>query len=275
MKMKNRIVCILILFSCLTVFSQGHGKTKIKTESGGIEIYLKNGTIEKGNLLKLKHPFLKLLDSRSVEDHLGLNAENITIKNENGEKKVIPAEDIASIRVKEKDSTYSNFYYMPLKTVDKNFEVVDVEKKALLPMVYDDRVNVFMYNVYSDEVGKANAHYMGSVVYLSKDGEGYAMKMGDMKGVSVFNMKKAKKRMTMAIKEIFKDCPATIEYIEEMEGQDQKEFRQAFYSKFQEAQSASSKLSKEDGTLYMDEFYSNIVLAEYIKMIDNYNMNCP
>ena len=226
--------------------------TKIK---GFINGFIENNSIEIGT----NNNFGKL------EEQLNLADEKFYFKKDlNDKATVLTQANIKSISVVVNNVT-KTYYLMKIKSVDKNKKIVDLNRKAWLPLLKnDDKIKIFGFNLFM------NNRYVHTYAYLSNDDE-YALKPSDNIFIGMDSMIESYQTM---LKYIFDDCENIKPLIDDFTN---KEKAKKSYS---ELQSKIKDVRKDKNLTPTEESYKVLTMNEeyftgaYVKMITEYNRSC-
>ncbi|MFY7987411.1 MAG: hypothetical protein ACOVNP_00910 [Flavobacterium sp.] len=227
--------------------------TKVK---GYINGFIENNSIEVGLGLDYFEKF---------EDQLNLDDKKFYFKKEINDKAItLTQENIKSISVDVNNVT-KTYYLLKIKSVDKNKNIVDLNRKVWLPLLKDDdKIKIFGFNLF------INNRYVHTYTYLSNDDE-YALKPTDKRLISSDAIIESYQIM---LKYIFNDCEKIKPLIEEFTNKENAK------KKYAELQLQIKAVKKEKDLTKVEEKNKILKLNEdyftepYVKMIEEYKKSC-
>lgn len=227
--------------------------TKVK---GYINGFIENNSIEVGLGLDYFEKF---------EDQLNLDDKKFYFKKEINDKAItLTQENIKNISVDVNNVT-KTYYLLKIKSVDKNKNIVDLNRKVWLPLLKDDdKIKIFGFNLF------INNRYVHTYTYLSNDDE-YALKPTDKRLISSDAIIESYQIM---LKYIFNDCEKIKPLIEEFTNKENAK------KKYAELQLQIKAVKKEKDLTKVEEKNKILKLNEdyftepYVKMIEEYKKSC-
>ena len=273
--MKKAIAVLLLLLTSSFTFSQTY-----KSDAGLINLNIGNkfeeAEITYTDDTRVKGFINGFIENNSIEigtnNNFGKLEEQLNLadkkfyfkKDLNDKATVLTQANIKNVSVVV-NNVKKTYYLMKIKTVDKNKKIVDLNRKAWLPLLKDDaKIKIFGFNLFM------NNRYVHTYAYLSKDGE-YALKPSDNIFIGMDSMIESYQTM---LKYIFDDCenikPLIVEFTN-------KEKAKKSYA---ELQSKIKDLKKNKSLTKTEESYKVLMLNEeyfteaYVKMITEYNRSC-
>lgn len=274
--MKKIILLITILFNYNVIISQTY-----TSNSGLINLNLGNkyeeAEITYSDNTKVKGYINGFIENNSIEvglgldyfdkleDQLNLDDKKFHFKKEINEKPIILTQDkIKSISVVVNNVT-KTYYLLKIKSVDKNKNIVDLNRKVWLPLLKDsEKIKIFGFNLF------INDRYVHTYTYLSNDDE-YALKPTDK---SFINSDAIIESYQIMLKYIFNDCDKIKPLIEEFTNKENA------MKKYAELQLQIKAVKKEKDLTKVEEKNKILKLNEdyftepYIKMIEEYKKSC-
>jgi hypothetical protein len=234
-------------------------------ENGFVYGFISNRWIEFGNPLETGF--------ETLENRLNLMDKSFSFKNtSDGDSRKLTQNDISEVEIKRKDGKINHYKLMDLKTVNIKGEIIDLKKKAWLPFYKKDVINVFAYDLYSEN------GYMTTVVYLNNPKDNFAINPIDFNRLNIFNLGKIDDKILFALNEVFKDCP---EYAKKLKGNPKEILANYFNNdtaairkEVKEFNKKNKDLSKADKKEYEIELYEKFWTDPYLKFINEYHQAC-
>lgn len=259
----------LIIFTCFAYygytqdlyygFPDSEKEAEITFTDGHVETGKIYGFIDRRSIyLDVDNPF------KSVERRLNLTDKIFHFDNGNGIKRKVKSDEAVKIKVVEegKDVFYERVY---VKTVNSKGKVVDLKRQLWLPYIYsDDRVAILGLNMLD-----LNKRYVGTLVYLKRAEEDFVLNSLDYNRLNIFNFSKLDDKMYAVYREIFRDCEATVEYINyfaNLKGKKKKQVRKEMMEKYK-----AVPVNKDES---ITERYERLALTNPMFFLNHYNQNC-
>jgi hypothetical protein len=240
-------------------------------ESGFIYGFISNKWIEFGN------PLTSGLET--LENKLNLMDNSFTFKNTiEGAPRNLTQKDFNEIRIFDDKLQGQDYKLMDLKTVNVKGDIIDLHKKAWLPLYSVDKISIYAYDVmFSDNRGSPSK-YAFTAVYLNNPKDNFAINPIDYNRINLFNFGKIDDKLIFVLKEVFKDCP---EFVKKFNGDPKKVLSNYFKDpqqrkidkkEFKENSKDLSKHEKKELEMKMNE---KMWIDPYLKLIEEYNTTCP
>ena len=241
-------------------------------------VYFNDGHSEEGivaGLVDRRYMFVDMKNPfKTIERNLDLMDNSFIFTNEQGEKRKIKSDEVKKV-IKKYDEGYSVYIRHNLKTVNTKGKIVDLDRQAWLPLMIDDpRIKIFGLSAYDVK----SRQYVGTYVYLNREGEDFVINPLDFNRLNLFNMGSVNDKMRVALKETFRDCPATIDLIDQtITNKSQKKDYKATQKKLLVGlkEIRKSNLSRDEKKLKEIQLYEEMMVSIYSNLLDHYNENCP
>ncbi len=214
----NRIISVLILlFVYQTNNAQLVNVSLVGQQFFPSEIILNNGDTISGYTADFTAPkALELrtgFDFRSIEERLRLTSTKFKFKSEiNGKVENLDIADIKAIKFIEYKDTIK-FEKLKLKTVNRNAEVVDLERIVMIPLIQEGKINLYGIKVMDCSSGCV---FFYVLAYIKKPNDEFAYIPFDMNRFN-FNAVSMDNKFRKAFQEVGSDCPEFLAYIEKRE----------------------------------------------------------
>lgn len=247
------------------IFVDGH------SENGFIYGFISNKWIEFGNPLSLGF--------ETLENRLNLTDNSFSFKNTiDGTSRNLTQSDINEVTIIDEKSQSEHYKLMNLKTVNVKGEIIDLNKKAWLPLYKVDKINVYAYDVMFSDNRSGPSKYAFTVAYLNNPKDNFAINPIDFNRINLFNLGKIDDKMIYVLKEVFKDCP---EFIKKLNGNPKTVLSDYFKDPQQrkidknELKESSKGLSKQEKKELEIKLNEKMWVDPYLKLIDDYKKACP
>ncbi|MCX7549308.1 hypothetical protein [Xanthomarina sp. F2636L] len=279
---KKLSLLIIILFTTL-VKAQDIVFTNYTKDYIPSEIVMNNGTILNGYIKDFTLPKsfefrTPAYDFSSIESKLNLDKQTFKFKrnlDEDFEK--LGLENIHSIVIMDSDTvTYEK---LKLKTINTKNEVVDLDKKVMMPLIREAEINLYglrAYNCLNDN----NCEMMYVIVYIKNINQEFAYIPIDFNRINIFNLGKIDDKFIKSFKEAGSDCPAFLTYLDEQEksfgNKDKRKANKEKYKNFKKKKKEKLKLIKgsKNKQKEEDKLDTEFFLEMYIEIIDEYSLRC-
>lgn len=199
------------------------------------------------------------------EESLNLDDKKFYFKNDlESESIILTQENIKSISIIA-NKEIKTYYLMKIKSVDKEFNVVDLNRKAWLPLLRDDvNIKIYGFNLF------INNTYVYTYIYLSNDNE-FAIKPVDR---TVFNIEKTQISFKTMFRYVFNNCQKIEPLIDEfIDFEKSKEKYNELKTQIKSIKK-DKKLSNEEVDLVILKLNENFYLEPYTNMIEEYDNSC-
>ena len=217
MTIKKIIPILILLFVYQTnnaqivdvsIFGQQFLPSEIILNNGDtISGYTKDFTAPKA--LELRTGF----EFRSIEEQLRLTSTKFKFKREiNGEVENLDIADIKAIKFIGNNNTIK-YEKLKLKTINRNAEVVDLERTVMIPLIQEGKINLYGMEVLECSSG-CELYYV--LVYIKKPNDEFAYIPFDINRFN-FNAVSMDNKFMKAFEEVGSDCPEFLAYIEKRE----------------------------------------------------------
>ena len=182
------------------------------------EIILNNGDTISGYTKDFTAPkaleFRTGFEFKSIEEQLRLTTTKFKFKREiNGEVENLDIADIKAIKFIGNNNTIK-YEKLKLKTINRNAEVVDLERTVMIPLIQEGKINLYGMEVLECSSG-CELYYV--LVYIKKPNDEFAYIPFDMNRLSFFNLGSLDDKFIKAFQEVGSDCPEFLAYIEKRE----------------------------------------------------------
>lgn len=286
--MKNFFLSLTILISCMAL-----GQSDLyfgKKPSVKAELLLENGETKTGYLQGVQPKrFISAITSVSGNNDLKLDYDKgyKFKENQNSPVQNIIISDIKKITILESDDSERLAYAkIKLKTINSKYEVVDLNKTAILPLIQEGKLSLYGYTIIffmsnSQSPNPKTAKYSSTlfVPYLKNVNSDYAYMPFDISRMNFFNLGKLGGKFKKALEESTNDCPEFQENIDEImkvfEKRLTKEDKQMYYDKEEKKKQIRKDVKDKDmeNFLQMKVDYE-YAIQPYIKLVNDYNMKC-
>ncbi len=306
--MTNKLIFIFILLTNV-LFSQKQEFMLSSKNGYNVEVKYTNDSIVKFNSNKITYSEKLTFGLATINfkiDGIKYNTKekykDFEFQLEDKSIKKINKSEIKEIKIKniETEEKY-NFKKVTIKSFDRNLNLIDEAKDVLLPIKYEDEINLLGYSVLTPKNPKpsmifnsnsSNVQYLpvnykrsdyqlGNVyVYLNSSKDNVAFNLYD--NLNLFNSENTQKRIYLMFKEIYKDCQNFPEYEEyekmissqKFDKKEAKEYYKEYEVKSKEIKKKSKDIPKNKRQVYLDEEYEKMYLSFYIDIIEKYKEFC-
>lgn len=221
----------------------------------------------------------------SVERMFNLDDNNFEFKSTiNGTIKNLSQKDLKKIKVFHEGNIVKTYKLMYIKSLDKNGKLIPSSKKAWLPIIKDSLISVYQLNVYdnirkyvrkTDDFVTKKIKLSFPITYLSNDNQDYAFEIYNMDVGRFTKPYLDDIYLGKILNHIFQDCPSFLNKI-------MKNNKWEYQAFIDNSIDYSSKIkSIKNSTLNdfekfnrLDEIYTQKSSQPFIKLIDEYNINC-
>lgn len=279
----NRILLIAGLICANLMFGQSK-KSLEKRPFIPVEITKTDGSTENILLRDIYFP--------KAESFMGIVAQNknkSVFENEQlfeyktseaSEIKKIGYHDIQKIKVVDKyDDEVIGYEKLSIKKVSKDNDVKDKNYTAILPILYDGKIDIYGYE-YTVCGNGMGCMYAGTIMYIKNDKSDFAVMPVDVDEVSLFNLGSLDEKLINAFKYAGGDCPEFVKYLDnlyiKLQDRDfRKKMKQDIKDNYQKAIDESKSLDKKDRFNYVTRKRSEYDIKMFVKIINEYEKNCP
>lgn len=218
---------------------------------------------------------LEIDELATIEDDLNLSDKRFSFKKTKDSEAIkLSQNEVKEVILYWDTDHREHFKLMNLKTVNGKGEIVDLKKRAWLPLWRKDKVNIFSLSVYE------NGRYAFSMVYLNNEKDNFAINPIDMNNIDFFNLGKINGKVVRALKEVFNDCP---EYLKTLEGNPKEVVLRYFKNKGNKQVSSEVKafddahpeMSRAERREYHAAIAQKVETDPYVKLISEYTAVCP
>lgn len=274
---------ILALFFCNLIFAQKPSGGDVLFTFGAdyreAEVTFTDGHKEKGLIYGfIENKFIEIGNPMSfgfdtLESRMNLLDNSFDFKINEGDKpRKLTQNEINDVEIIKRDGKNLHYRLMDLKTVNVKGEIVDLKKRAWLPVYSEDKVNLFAYSVYSE------GRYMMTVAYLNHSKDNFAINPIDLNRLNLFNIGKIDDKFINALKEVFKDCPEYVKKLEQNFNEKKMGYSAESYDELKKQLKEVKKdknLTKQQKRDLEDELQQKYYLDPYSNLIEEYNETCP
>jgi hypothetical protein len=246
----KKIFFILLLYSINSISQSPLVTMTLGTKYREAEITFVDEHTEKGYIYgfidnkAIEFDFNFLSEFSSIETRLNLTDESFDFKKSLEEKPIkLKSKDIVEIRLTNYDGKLEYWKLMDLKTVNSKGEIIDLHKKAWLPILKMGKVNLFSINIISRN------KYAYTISYLNNSNDNFAINPINLSLLDVFSLGKINNKMIFALKDVFKDCP---EFLKQLEG-DEKTVLERYFKNGKEIKEDKKELKEKSENLSRDE----------------------
>ncbi|GGG28741.1 hypothetical protein GCM10011344_31890 [Dokdonia pacifica] len=273
MKLQKLFIGLIMFVVSHSFYAQtlvyGLGSTETKAEvtfnDGHTEEGVVSGFIQRRYMyVDVEYPF------KTLERELNLDDKVFTFETSFEGKRKIKSSEVRIVEEIYEDG-YSLFKRLTIKTVNSKGKIIDLKKQVWLPYLIEDRVNILGFSVFGD-----NGTYLGTYIYLNREGEDFAINPIDFNRLNLFNIGKTDDKMKIALKETFADCEATLSYIDEMFAKKGKKRNKRVTLAKEDLDSIKKrKLKGKEKAYEIGKLYEKFMIDFYRNIVDHYNEHCP
>ncbi|GAB0157405.1 hypothetical protein CHRYSEOSP005_26800 [Chryseobacterium sp. Alg-005] len=279
----KKTLLVLSLF-CLHFFYGQSKKSLEKRPFIPVELTKTDGTTEKILLRDIYFPkaeaFMGMI-SQNKSESVFKNEQKFEYKvSEESEVQKINYNDIKKLKVIDKfDDEIVGYEKLNIKKVSKDNVVSDKNYDVLLPILYEGKINIYGYE-YSVCTNNMGCMYVGTIMYIKNHKSDYAIMPVDIDEASFFNLGSLDEKFINAFKFVGGDCPDFIKYLDDlyikMQSKDfRKQLKQDSKDVHNEAIEEAKSLEKKDRFNYIAAKRSQFEVQRFIKIINEYEKNCP
>lgn len=198
--------------------------------------------------------------------------------------KNLSQKNLKKIKVYYEGKITKTFKLMYIKNLSKDGKLISSSKKAWLPVIKDSLISLYQFNVYDDfrKYNKKLDEYISkkikisfSVTYLSNNNQDYAFEIYNSEYGRLSNPNLDDSYLGKVLNYIFQDCPVFLNNIMKNNRWDYQPFidKSIDYSnKIREIK--NSKLNNFEKFNKLDQIYTQRDSQPFIKLIEQYNINC-
>jgi len=274
MKLASSFIIFFILSNF--IFAQEKGDSTVFDA----EITYTNGSTVKGLLdgfIVKKAIFNSKGDPfANLERRFNFKDKYFTFIDEAGQKTKLKSEEVKHVKLFKDNGDVLEFGRFSIKHLNKKGQLKVSESELWLPYIYKDRISLLGFSVFDN-----SGRYFGTISFLNREGDDYAIDPMNIKLLDIFSMRKMIEKMEIGLKEVFKECPETVAFIDErfetaMKDKAQnKENRKQFMAKIKEFEKSLKKMSASEKKDARGEFYGILNFEGYKEYFDHFNSNCP
>ena len=269
MKRTNLIIIFLIFQHQLFAQNEGIFNFIFGNRYEEAEITYTNGSIQRGYINGfIENNFLNFSNDNpfdKFEEQLNLDDKKFYFKSDlKADAITLTQEQIKKVSLIQNNTT-KDFYLLKIKSVDKNGDIVDLERKAWLPLLYSSSsINIYGFNLL------INGQYIYTYSYFNIDDE-YAIKATDQ---LIINNKKYLANYKIMLKFIFNNCDTMNPLIDDYLN------KENYMKKYDELTEEIKKVKNIEGMSKDDKEYEIMVMKQnfYLEplkqMIETFNDSC-
>lgn len=221
----------------------------------------------------------------SVERMFNLDDNNYEFKlSESDNAKNISQKDLKKIKIFYDENIVKTYKLMDIKKLDKNGNIIPSSKKAWLPVVKDDEISLYQFNVYNNiqKYDRKTEEYVSkklkisfSITYLSNNKQDIAFEIYNSEFGRLTKPKLDDAYLGKVLNNIFQDCPLFLNKILKNGRWDYEPFlTDSIDFEEQIRQIKNSKLNNFEKFNKLDQTYTQRDSQPFIKLIEQYNINC-
>ena len=217
-------------------------------------------------------------DFRSMESQLHMDQKEFEFKKtpESDAQKIL-IDDLESITIVNDDQTPFRFDKVKLKTINSDMQIVDLNRKVLIPLSREGKINLYSIQV---EICSPNCIPGPVIAYIKKPGDEFAYIPIDINRLNIFNIGSLEGKMLESFRQVSKNCPEFLKYLDDWERKSgDKEFRKSVKARWKavdkEKEEALKTLhdSKQRRKIEND-YYVKRFLTWELDMIEKYESMC-
>ncbi len=270
MKLGELLMGLILFVMRHSIYAQtlvyGLGSTETNAE-----ITFNDGHTEKGvvsGFIQRRYMYVNL-PSKTLERELNLDDKVFSFEDSLGVKRKIRSNQVQIVK-EIYENGYGLYRRFNIKTVNSKKKIIDVKKQVWLPYFIEDRINILGFTVYGHK-----GTYLGTYIYLNREGEDFAINPIDFNRINLFNMGKTDDKMKIALKETFRDCEATLSFIDEMfSKKGKKKSQKVVLSKEGLDRIKKQKLRGKEKAFAVGKLYENFMIGVYSNILNHYNEHC-
>ncbi|WP_162033820.1 hypothetical protein [Chryseobacterium potabilaquae] len=274
----------LITLLCSLCFTLYFTQSSKKKELLAAEIMMEDGSTKTGFLKDFVQPIILgyglMPGPISIEKKLNLDTKEFKLqKNKDSDYEILNIGNIKSIIIyddPENEEEKMRYDKAKLKTVNSNYEIIDLNKTVMLPLLKGGKINL-----YGFFIGNTPEHVTSSslfIPYLKKNDDEYAYIPLDINRINILNLGSIKGKYKKAFEEVTKDCPVFQKELEHyMNHLNDKKNRKELYTVKEEKRKDAQKTIKNKEMLeyILQKIETDFHLAQYTEIMNTYSNICP
>lgn len=279
--MKKLILVIFYLLS-IVIYAQTTSSA-FGNKTLNAEIILENGETKNGLLKDFqtkKYVEWDGMNLTSIEKVLQYETKQFRfIEKSSNKEETIDISNIKSIIILNNDNSDRIRYdKMKLKTINSNYEVVDLKKMVILPLEQEGKLSLYGITFYSVGNGTKNQTTM-FIPYLKNKNDEFAYLPFDINRMNFFNLGKMEGKFKKALQESTKDCPSFQSNIDEIMKNFDKSNKQDWKRQYYEKEDQKKQIRKEVKDKNTAEYLQIKIDADYMRkpyldLVNAYNQKC-
>lgn len=279
--MKKSTLVIFCLLS-IVIYAQKTSAT-FGNKTLNAEIILENGETKNGLLKDFqtkKYVEWDGMNLISIEKALQYETKQFRfIEKSSNKEETVDISSIKSIIILNNDNSDRIRYdKMKLKTINSNYEVVDLKKTVILPLEQEGKLSLYGITFYS--VGNGTKHQTTMFIpYLKNKNDEYAYLPFDINRMNFFNLGKLEGKFKKALQETTKDCPSFQNNIDVVMKNFDKSNKQDWKKQYYEKEDQKKQIRKEVKNQNTAEYLQIKIDADYMRkpyldLVNAYNQKC-
>ena len=227
------------------------------------------------NFIEFTNPYD--FNPSTLESNNNLDRKKIKFRRNASEKyRTIPSDSINYITYFDKDlNKVKEFKRLHILKAKSNGEIVDSGNTVFLPLIKNDSINFYGYNITIKGTGK----YARTVFYMNNPKDNFAINPLDFSLMDLMgNKSKIHSKVINAIKAIVKDCPdftSKLETKQDVTKEMEKDALQKYQEMEKQIAEGKNKLkSKKEKNAFEAEVYSDYNLRPFLNLTDDYKKMC-
>ena len=234
------------------------------------EIIYEDGSIESGKMSE----FLNRGTAGEAYDWGAINIERLfdlsdnrfNLKQEGEVEKVVYSKDVKKITV-EYNGTVFKFEKFNLNVVESELNIIPADHIVWAPYIRKGPISLMGFVCL-----KKNAKYENTIIYLGREDEDFVTRPLGASIFFPFGGANTDEKITLVLKETFRDCPATLDYIDSISNWDvdKKVLKQGRKRILKELKDKKEEEQNQAVSAFYVEEYSKV----YLECIDHYYENC-
>jgi len=227
------------------------------------------------NFIEFTNPYD--FNPSTLESNSNLDRKKIKFRRNSSEKfRAIPSDSINYITYFDNElNKVKEFKRLHILKTKSNGEIVDSGNTIFLPLIKNDSINFYGYNITIKGTGK----YARTVFYLNNPKDNFAINPLDFSLMDmIVNKNKIQSKVINAIKAIIKDCP---EFTAKLDTKQDvtKEMEKDALQKYQEmekqiAEGKKNLKTKREKNAFEAEVYTDYYLKPFLNLTNDYKKMC-
>lgn len=227
------------------------------------------------NFIEFTNPYD--FNPSTLESNNNLDRKKIKFRRNASEKyRVIPSDSINYITYFDNElNKVKEFKRLHILKAKSNGEIVDSGNTIFLPLIKNDSINFYGYNITIKGIGK----YARTIFYMNNPKDNFAINPLDFSLMDLMgNKSKIHSKVINAIKSIVKDCPeftSKLDVKQDVTKEMEKDALQKYQEMEKQVAEGKKKLkTKKEKNAFEAEVYTDYYLSPFLKLTDDYKKMC-